>query len=451
MPERDDASRAASPNIVLVNCHDLGYGDVGCYGSTRHSTPALDRMAAEGARFTDFYMAAPCCSPSRAAMMTGCYPLRVGLERGTRAGVLQWADPIGLSGEEITVAEILKDAGYATAIVGKWHCGDQPEFLPTRHGFDSWYGVPYSNDMGISKVCPDAPPLPLMRNEEVVEQQFDQAALTERYTAEAVRFIRANRDRPFFLYFAHMYVHVPLYAPQRFLDQSRNGKYGAAVEHVDWCMAALFHELKRQGLDERTLVIFTSDNGGVPQYGGSNAPLRGKKGQQWEGGFRVPCIMRWPDAIPSGAVCREVVTAMDFLPTLARLAGRDAPTDRRTDGKDILPLMTGAAGASSPHEAFFYYRGAGLNAVRAGDWKLHFPSGELYNLREDVGETTDVASENPDVVKDLSRRADAMRADLGDQLANIAGANRRPAGRVADPKPLTEYDPEHPYMVAMYD
>jgi len=439
------------PNVILVNCDDLGYGDIGCYGSKHHATPALDRMAAEGVRFTDFYMAAPVCSPSRAAMMTGCYPLRVGLETGCEIIVLRPGEPIGLSGDETTVASILKDAGYATEIIGKWHCGDQPEFLPTRHGFDSWYGIPYSNDMGITKSHSHFPPLPLVRDEEVIQEQPDQAALTERYMEEAVRFIRLNQDNPFFLYLAHMYVHVPLYAPERFLEQSRNGKYGDAVEHVDFCMAVLFDELERLGLDDNTLVIFTSDNGGAPQHGASNAPLRGQKGTTWEGGMRVPCVMRWPAAIPAGAENSEPITSMDFLPTLARLAGGAVPDDRIIDGKDIQPLMLDEADAISPHDAIFYYRVDELQAVRSGNWKLHLTSGELYDLAADIGETTDLAAQNPEIVESLRQRADACRRDLGDSLTDATGENRRPCGRVENPQPLTTQDTNHPYIVAMYD
>ncbi|MCK5803292.1 MAG: sulfatase [Lentisphaeria bacterium] len=441
---------AEHPNIILINCDDLGYGDVGCYGSELHSTPALDRLAAEGMRFTDFYMAAPVCSPSRAAMMTGCYPQRVGLETGCEIGVLRPGEPIGLSADETTVAEILQRAGYATEIIGKWHCGDQPEFLPTRHGFDHWYGIPYSNDMGISVHHPEMPPLPLMRDEEVVQEQPDQTCITERYTEEAVRFIRANRQRPFFLYLAHTYVHVPLYAPERFLQQSRNGRYGAAVEHIDWTTDVLLQELERLGLADDTLVIFTSDNGGAPRHGASNAPLRGQKATTWEGGQRVPCIMRWPGVVPAGTTCGEMSTAMDLLPTLAELAGQAAPTDRIIDGRSILPLMQGR-GEQTPHEAFFYYRMHELQAVRSGDWKLHLQSTELYNLRDDVAESQNVADANPEVVARLQELAARCREDLGDSLAGVEGKNRRPCGRVDDPQPLTRYSPDHPYMVAMYD
>ncbi len=438
-----------NPNIILVNCDDLGYGDLGCYGSELHSTPAIDRMADEGLRFTDFYMAAPVCSPSRAAMMTGCYPQRIGMETGEEGRVLRPGESIGLSSEEVTIAEILQGAGYATKIIGKWHCGDQPEFLPTRHGFDGWYGLPYSNDMGISKRRA-RPPLPLMRDEEVIQEQPDQASLTERYLEEAVRFIRSSRERPFFLYFAHMYVHLPIYAPERFLGQSRNGKFGAAVEHIDHCMAVLFHELRKLDLDGNTLVIFTSDNGGLTRSGSSNAPLRGGKGTTWEGGMRVPCLMRWPDRIAAGGVCRELATAMDILPSLARVCGKEPPSDRIIDGKDISPMMLGES-SSSPHEVFYYYIEKELQAIRAQYWKLHLASGELYNLREDIGETEDVSEEYPNVVRDLRQRADACRQDLGDSLQGVSGKNVRSCGQVTNPEPLTKYDPDHPYMIAMYD
>ena len=307
-------------------------------------------MAAEGMRFTDFYMASPLCSPSRGAMMTGCYPRRIGFGTFEGLGVLFPGQGVGLNPDEITIAEILKGQGYATKIVGKWHCGDQPEFLPTRHGFDSYYGLPYSNDMGIqaSNLFRPMPPLPLLRDEEVIEEQPDQASLTERYVEESVRFIREHRDRPFFLYFAHMHVHLPHYVAWRFLKTAINGPYGAAVECIDWSVGVLMHELKRLGLDERTLVIFTSDNGSRGDRGGSNQPLKGGKFNTWEGGLRVPCIMRWPGTIPAGTVSSEIVTSMDFLPTLARLAGAEPPADRIIDGKDVAALMTGEAGRRQP-------------------------------------------------------------------------------------------------------
>ena len=317
---------ADRPNIILINCDDLGYGDIGCYGSELNRTPFLDRMAAEGIRFTDFYMASSICTPSRGAMMTGCYPPRIGFGSFDGRGVLWPGQAYGLGPQEVTIAQLLKQAGYATKLVGKWHCGDQKEFLPTRFGFDSYYGLPFSNDMArIDMGRPgeqyDNPPLPLVRDEEVIQEQPDQRALTERYVEESVRFIRENRDRPFFLYFAHMYVHRPRYVPKHSLSESQNGAYGAAVEQIDWSAGVLFDELKRLGLDEDTLVIFTSDNGASitnMDKGGSNGPLRGGKGTTWEGGQRLPCIMRWPERIPAGAVCTEIATAMDFLSDVRR-------------------------------------------------------------------------------------------------------------------------------------
>lgn len=456
---RDAADR---PNIILINCDDLGYGDLGCYGSTVNRTPALDRLAADGLRFTDFYMASPVCSPSRGAMMTGCYPRRIGFGSFDGSWVLFPGHAVGLNPEEHTIASLLKNRGYATQLVGKWHCGDQPEFLPTRHGFDSYYGIPYSNDMG--RQCgrrQQPPPLPLLRDDQVIQQQPDQAGLTERYVEECVRFIRDNREQPFFLYFAHMYVHLPIYAPDRFMKQSRNGRYGAAVECVDWSVQVLCHELEQLGIAENTLVIFTSDNGSRCRgEGGSNAPLRGTKGTTWEGGMRLPCIMRWPGRIPAGTTCSEVAAAIDFLPTLTRLAGGTPPDDRRIDGKDIRALMFAEAGATSPHDAFFYYFMDSLQCVRAGNWKLRveFNDGclaeappQLYNLETDPGETRDVAGANPDVVKALQQQMDACRNDLGDAATGEDGANCRPHGRVAEPQPLTVYDPDHPYIQAEYD
>ncbi|MFO7957544.1 MAG: sulfatase [Candidatus Brocadiia bacterium] len=441
------------PNILLINCDDLGYGDLGCYGSPVNKTPHLDRLASEGVRFTDFYQAAPVCSPSRAAMMTGCYPRRVGLATNEHGGwVLFPGNAVGLNPDEVTTADLLKGRGYGTGIVGKWHLGDQPEFLPTRHGFDTYYGLPYSNDMGIMEWRPDYPPLPLVSDEEVIQEQPDQASLTERYVEECVRFMRENRDRPFFLYFAHMYVHLPLYAPKRFLEQSENGAYGAAVECIDWSTGVLLHELRRLGLEENTLVIFTSDNGSrARDEGGSNAPLRGTKGTTWEGGQRLPCIMRWPGVIPAGSTCRELTTAMDLLPTLARLGGAEPPADRIIDGHDIWPLAVGEEGAESPYDAFFYYLSDDLEAVRSGRWKLHLKTGELYDLEADVGEQNDVASEHPDVIEKLEVKAEECRRDIGDGVTGDEGENCRPPGRVEDPVPLTEFDPENPYMVAMYD
>lgn len=445
------------PNIILINCDDLGYGDLECYGSTVNQTPTLNRLAREGMRFTDFYMASPVCSASRAAMMTGCYPPRIGFGSFDGEWVLFPGQPYGLNPSEITIAKLLQQGGYATQLVGKWHCGDQKEFLPTRHGFDSYYGLPYSNDMGRQKPADTYPPLPLMRDEMVMQEQPDQAALTERYMEECVRFMRAHAARPFFLYLAHMHVHLPQYAAERFLRESTNGRYGAAVASVDWATSVLLDELRALELEENTLVIFTSDNGSRCRgEGGSNGELRGTKGTTWEGGLRVPCIMRWPGKIHPGTVCREMSTAMDFYPTLAALAGVEMPHDRIIDGKDISALMFSDQPQTSPHADFFYYLRNNLEAVRAGDWKLHLRKGEeeisrLYNLRNDPGETRDLYDAQPAVVQSLLARAAACRQDLGDEALQFAGKNIRPVGRVDHPDTLTHYDPEHPYIIAMYD
>ncbi len=450
MPER--------PNIILINCDDLGFGDLGCYGSQANETPALDRMAAQGLRLTDFYMASPVCSPSRAAMLTGCYPPRIGFGSFEGRWVLFPGQPVGLDPNEVTLARSLKQVGYATKIVGKWHCGDQREFLPTRHGFDEYYGLPYSNDMGRQAGAPEAyPPLPLLRGDEVIQEQPDQTSLTERYVEEAVRFLRANRGGPFFLYLAHMYVHLPLYVPRRFLESSRNGAYGAAVACIDWAAAVLLDELAQLCLDERTLMIFTSDNGSrVRGEGGSNGPLRGTKGTTWEGGQRVPCILRWPGRIPAGMVSSELVASLDIFPTLAALAGAPVPSDRIIDGLDARCLLFDGPQARSPRETFFYYMRNTLEAVRSGQWKLHVrrdgkPLRALYDLRSDPGETTDVADRNPETVSALEALAQECRTDLGDEATGIRGANVRPIGRVAQADTLTHYDPSHPYIMALYD
>jgi arylsulfatase A len=452
------------PNIVLINCDDLGYGDLGCYGSTVHATPALDRMAAEGTRLTDFYMASSVCSPSRGAMMTGCYPPRIGLGSGDNDSfVLFPGHHTGIGPDEITIADVLRAEGYATQIIGKWHLGDQPEFLPTRHGFDGYYGLPYSNDMSRQQGCQQQwCPLPLMRDQEVIQQQPDQSGITERYVEESVRFIRAHRQEPFFLYFAHMYVHLPHYPPRAFLERSRNGPYGAVVECIDWSVSALLHELRIQGLEENTLVIFTSDNGGRASEGGSNAPLRGSKFSSWEGGFRVPCIARWPGQIPAGAACAQVTTSMDFMPTLARLAGTREPDDRAIDGCDISPVLLHPDNAISPRSFFLYYFRNDLDAVRAGRWKLFVrrfsrddrqshPVRELFDLGVDIGETTNVCDQHPDVVAELMQHIEWGHRELGCQACGISGQCVRPSGYVEHPQMLTEYDPQHPYYMAEYD
>ncbi|MCL2665837.1 MAG: sulfatase [Defluviitaleaceae bacterium] len=449
---------AKKPNIILINADDLGYGDLGCYGSAVNDTPHIDRMAAEGLRFTDFYSAAPICSSSRGALMTGCYPRRIGFGMFDGNHVLFPGQRVGLNPNEITIAKLLKSAGYATMHIGKWHCGDQPEFLPTRHGFDSYYGLPFSNDMG--RQCNRRenmlPPLPLLLDESVIEQQPDQAALTSRYTEQAVRFIRENKNGPFFLYLAHMHVHLPHYAPERFIKASRNGPFGAAVACMDWSCGVILRELAEQGLDEDTLVIFTSDNGARTTEGGSNAPLAGGKATTQEGGFRVPFIMRRPGHVPAG-VCNGLVAAMDVYPTLANMAGAKIPTDRTIDGADFSPLLRGQP---SGRDTFFYYMNDALCAVRNGKWKLAAlrgnwtkcePVNELYDLETDIGETDNVYEKHPEAVAALTALLEKCRADLGDSAAGKTGNDIRPSGCVDNPTTLTQYDPTHPYYMAIYD
>ncbi|MEI6891831.1 MAG: sulfatase [Pontiella sp.] len=448
------------PNIILINCDDLGYGDLTSYGSKRNDTPHLDRLAKEGMRFTDFYMASPVCSASRAAMLTGCYSQRVGFGD---CQVLFPGQAQGLNPKESTIASQLKRVGYDTKIVGKWHCGDQPEFLPTHHGFDEYFGLPYSNDMGRQVNSLDHPPLPVLRNDTVVQQQPDQRGLTERYVDESLQFMRREREHPFFLYLAHMYVHVPLFVPQPFLDRSRNGAYGGAVACIDWAMGMMDAELNRLGIWDDTLVIFTSDNGSrAMDEGGSNAPLRGTKAQTWEGGQRVPCMMRWPGKISEGTVCEGIASATDLFATLSELTGAPLPADTTLDSLSLVDTLL--EGKPVKREVFAYYKDANLEAVRKGDWKLHFcktgwnPDGsegqvatELYNLREDVGETTDIADQHPEIVAGIEVVAEEFRQALGDRRLGREGTEVREVGVCANPKPLTEYDENHPYMVAYYD
>ena len=415
------------PNFIVILIDDLGYQDVGCFGAPLIRTPRLDKMAAEGVKFTSF-LAQPVCTPSRAALMTGCYPMRVGLPR-----VLFPNAKEGINASEITLAQLLKTRGYATTCIGKWHLGHLPPFLPTRHGFDSYFGIPYSNDMGNTKA--GNPPLPLMRNEEIIEQPVDQDTLTKRYTEEAVKFIRENKDRPFFLYLPHTMVHVPLHVSDRFRGKSKQGLYGDAVEEIDWSTGEILDTLASLGLDENTLVIFTSDNGpwlSEGANGGAALPLRAGKGTTFEGGVREPCIMRWPGRIPAGAVCSELATTMDVFPTFARLSGAQVPTNRIIDGKDIWPLMSGAKDAKSPYDALFYYKAESLEAVRSGKWKLILERKgnpvALYDLDADVGESNDLAAAHPDVVKRLKHMAEKCRDDLGDTLTKRKGKNCRPVG-----------------------
>lgn len=441
------------PNFIVILADDLGYGDLGCYGSPSIRTPRLDWMAVEGVRLTDFHVTASICSPSRASLLTGRYAQRAGLPF-----VLFPTERKGLAPEEITLAELLKERGYATACIGKWHLGFLPPFQPMRQGFDYFFGLPYSND---SAKQPEGQPfnpvlapvdLPLLRGSEVLEAPANQETLTERYTEEAIRFIRENRGRPFFLYLAHTFPHKPLHASDRFRGKSRGGLYGDTVECIDWSTGRILDTLKELGLDQQTLVFFTSDNGPAPsgQFkggqggGGSAGPLRGLKFTSYEGGFRVPAICRWPGRIPAGFVCDELTTSMDLLPTLAKLAGAKLPRNRVLDGKDIWPLLT-KPGRRSPHGLLCYYLDNQLQAVRRGQWKLfleereyptlttimytnrievmhrHFPLRDqpsLYDLKTDLGESRDVAAEHPDIVKRLTKAArDFDRGLKADQRA----------------------------------
>ena len=450
------------PNVILINCDDLGYGDLGCYGSTVNKTPALDSLAASGLKLNDFYMGSPVCSPSRSAMMSASYPPRVGMGNPNGRIVLFPGDAQGLNTDELTMPRVFKDGGYSTKMIGKWHCGDQPEFLPTRHGFDEYFGLPYSNDMGRRTNRPDSPPLPLLLNDEVIQEQPDQRGLTERYADEAVRFIRKDHKNPFFLYFAHMYVHVPLFVPVRFMKQSDNGAYGGAVECIDWTMSVIIDELKKKGVFDNTIIVFTSDNGSRARgEGGSNKPLRGTKGSTWEGGIRVPCIIHWPEKIKAKGESHEIISAIDLLPTLSTMISIDFKPEKKTDGVDVSEHLLGKRNKSC-RESFFYYRQDQLCAVRKGDWKLHVyrpgtddnqsrKVAELYNLIADAGEEKNIYDKNPDVVKDLEGELAACREDLGDSVEGITGIGVRPCGQVDNPKPLTEYREDHPYMVAMYD
>jgi arylsulfatase A len=442
------------PNVVLIFCDDLGYADIGPYGG-KAPTPHLDRMAREGLRFTDFYAAQAVCSASRAALLTGCYPNRIGIQ-----GALGPNSKIGIHPDETTLGELLKSRDYATAIYGKWHLGDRPEFLPTRHGFDDYYGLPYSNDMWPHHPTGgrNYPPLPLVDGENVVELMPDQTKLTTAYTERAVAFIEKNRERPFFVYVAHSMPHVPLFVSEKHRGKSGQGLHGDVIMEIDWSVGEIMQTLERLELDERTLVIFTSDNGPWLLYGdhaGSAAPLREGKATAFEGGVRVPCIVRWPGKVPAGAVCREPAITMDLFATIGTIAGTELPKDRKIDGQDIRPLFFGEADARSPHQALYFYWGRDLHAVRAGKWKLHFPHAypqpapaggggkpgkyrqikigmELFDLEADPGEITDVALKHPDVVRRLQSLAERAREDLGDARLEREGKNIRPAGGNAD-------------------
>ncbi|HST22935.1 MAG TPA: sulfatase-like hydrolase/transferase [Blastocatellia bacterium] len=395
------------PNIIIYFVDDLGYGDLSCYGSKAINTPNLDKMASEGIRLTSFITASSVCSPSRAGLLTGRYPTRVGITR-----VLFPTDNTGLPESETTIAEALKPNGYATACIGKWHLGHLPQFLPTNHGFDSYFGIPYSNDMR---------PTPLMKNQETIEEPVNQDTLTERYTDEAVKFITASRNKPFFLYVAHAMPHIPLHVSPRFRGKSKAGLYGDAVEAIDWSVGQILNTLKQLNLDKNTLVIFASDNG--PWYQGSAGRLRGRKATTYEGGVRVPFIARWQNHIPRGVVSDEPVSALDLFPTIVTATGAHLARPLELDGQDALSFLTGKA-TKRAARLVLYFDGLNLQAARYGQWKIHVARynippynaatsqrknlplnpPELYDLEIDPDESYDLAIDHPEVIKDLKQR-----------------------------------------------
>jgi len=440
----------ARPNFVVIFTDDQGYGDLSCFGGKHVSTPRIDKMAKEGARLTSFYVAAPVCTPSRAALITGCYPKRIDMATGSNFGVLLAGDPKGLHPDEITIAEVLKGAGYKTGMFGKWHLGDQPEFLPTRQGFDEYFGIPFSHDIHPFHPRQDRfqfPPLALLDQEKVIEMDPDADYLTQRITEHAVSFIKRSKDKPFFLYVPHPIPHKPLHVSPPFMKnvapgikaqlkkedgnidyRTRDKLFRQAIAEIDWSVGRILDTLKAEGIDENTFVIFTADNG--PAVGNAG-PLRGKKGSTFEGGMREATVVRWPGRIPAGKDNNELMTAMDLLPTFARLAGAKVPTDRVIDGKDVWPVLTGKA--KTPHKTFFYHRGNELKAVRAGNWKLHQNKGKptaLYNLAADIGEKRNVLKANPEVVKRLHGHLKAFARDIAE--------NNRPAAFVKNARPLSK-------------
>lgn len=452
------------PNIVIIYTDDQGYGDLGCFGAKKLSTPNLNRLAHEGRRFTNFHVAQPVCSASRAALLTGCYPNRLGIH-----GALGPDAKHGISRHEVTLAEMLKTKGYATGMAGKWHLGHYTEFLPVHHGFDEYYGLPYSNDMWPHH--PDAkkgayPLLPLFEGERVIDREVtleDQRQLTTNYTERAISFIKRNKDQPFFFYLAHSMPHVPLAVSGKFQGKSNQGLYGDVIMEIDWSVGEVLKAIKGNGIEQNTLVIFSTDNGPWLSYGehaGSAGPLREGKGTCWEGGVRVPCIMRWPGRIPANTASNAMFMTIDLFPTIAKLVGAQLPS-HRIDGLDVWPLIAGDSNAKNPHEAYvFYYETNELQAVSSGDgrWKLQLPHTyrtlaghpggrhglpvqyqlvkierpQLFDLDHDLGESMDVADKNPEIVRHLLEVAERARAELGDSLTNHVGSGVRPAGRIGD-------------------
>jgi arylsulfatase len=467
---------ALKPNIIIIFTDDQGYADVGKFGAEGFKTPNLDRMADEGAIFRNFHVAQPVCSASRAALLTGCYPNRIGIH-----GALGPRSRVGLGDDEVTLAQLLKRRGYATAMFGKWHLGDSPRFMPLRHGFDEFFGLPLSNDYwpGHPDVIPNFPPaivalkraypnLPIYDGETIFHPEMtvdDLNHLTTWYAERSVRFIEKNKGHPFFLYLAHSMPHVPLGVSDKFRGTTKRGLYGDVIQEIDWSVGQILDALKRNGLDENTWVIFTSDNGPWLCYGtdaGSAKPLREGKGTNWEGGTREPCIMRWPGHIPARADTWDMLMTIDLFPTIARLVGAPLPK-HPIDGLDVWPIISRRPGAKNPHDAYwFYYEVNELQAVTTSDgrWKLQMPhtyqtlagspggkdgvpvpyshrkieSEELYDLVNDISETTDVSAQHPEMVKLLEAEAEKARASLGDALTKRPGPARREPGRLTEPK-----------------
>jgi arylsulfatase len=462
--------KAQNPNIILIFMDDLGYGDLSCYGASQYKTPNLDQMAAQGIRFTSFLSAQAVCSASRAGIMTGCYPNRLGI-----SGALSPNAEIGLNPSEETIPEVLKKRNYKTAAIGKWHLGNRREFLPLQQGFDEYLGLPYSNDMwpvnydgtpatqGSGKAR--YPVLPLIEGNEKIREiktLDDQSELTTIYTERAVRFINQNKKNPFFLYLAHSMTHVPLAVSAKFKGKSEQGMFGDVMMEIDWSVGQVMKALKDNGLEENTLVIFTSDNGPWLNFGnhaGSTGGLREGKGASFEGGQREPCLMKWPGHIAAGSICNKLASTIDILPTLAAITNAPLP-EKKIDGVNILPLLLGDETAN-PRESFlYYYRKNSLEAVRKGSWKLvfahpgrtyigfkpgfdGFPGGTnenfpyeegLYDLRRDPGERYDVKEYYPEIVAELKKLAESARQDLGDDIQNVAGNNRRELGRISTTK-----------------
>lgn len=449
-------------NFVIIFTDDQGYADVGSYGAKGFTTPNLDQMSKDGVRFTDFYVSQAVCSASRVSLMTGCYSNRVSI-----LGALFPDDNYGLNPQEDTIADVLKKKGYTSGIFGKWHLGHHKDFLPLAQGFDEYFGLPYSNDMwpvgfdgkpATEGYRVEMPPLPLIDGSEKVDEirnLEDQSTLTTRYTERAVKFIEKNKDKPFFLYVPHSMPHVPLGVSDKFKDKSEQGLYGDVIMEIDWSVGQILKSLRENGLDDNTLVIFATDNGPWLNFGnhaGSAFPLREGKMTMFEGGARVPCIMRWPGKIKPDIVCEKMASTIDLLPTIAEIAGAPLP-DKKIDGVSILPLLKGKN--EIPRDVFYFYYGNALQAIRQGRWKLHFPYSyrsykgvepgkngypgsridrttelELYDLKNDISERNNIIEQHEDVVRRLNKLAEKARRELGDSLTERKGQEIRPAGKL---------------------